>query len=796
MLFFDEDTVLRFDHTRYSQLTAMFLATLCCACTGNKNTTTEAPPVAPTSGEESEQTSPLAAAETTPPAPEPEPEPALELAKAPRIDLLDNRYRWHHYRDGLVIPFGHEGFRKYTQEYRRPFGEVVWHEDARGRILTRSAAEMRIPWEHEGNATARLWVSGLSKGQRVGLHINGKRAKTLSVDAKEWSQLVYPIDAGMLRPGENTISLHIAKRGKVGGKNSYALLRALEILPGEHEAASAPPADAFVEEVTGSEDVSLALTGFPRQVMYVEVPQDGWLRVDLGNPTDKEQPFAVSARTFDGKPVTLLDGKMDANAWGRHDIDLGKLSRRVIALELRSSPQLLWGDPYIGVAQAEPARQPEPLDNAILVVVDALRADRLKLYGETRVETPKMTAAGAQGFVFMHNQASAPSSPPSHGSIQSGMIPRVHGIAGDKGSLKPGTPLISAQLADAGFATGYYGNNPFGMRRLKDGGKWTEYHSPNSEGLGIDCEAVVSETLKFAKAQLEKEKRFFVSALPFEPHTPYRYHEGISEKYHDGSWGPPVGKSVDGYLLGDITGGKKLSEAQWSQLRALYDGEVEHMDGCFGQLMAGLEELGVRDKTAVIITADHGEGMFEHGRMGHAFGHYAELSNVPFVVYAPGWIEDGPRQLEVVTANIDIAPTILGLLGITPDEKMQGRDMSDVPLRNGPWTPRVVSLEYGRSYALRSLRWKFMVTYSGEESLYDLEVDPTEQNDIIESNPFALRYMRDLTGFFLEHRSEWRAHSWKNFGDHGKGFVEHIQKLEQANLPKPTESDPQSGEEK
>ena len=776
----------------------MLLCALCFACTGNKNTTTEAPPTAPaqTSGEENARTTPLAAKETTPPEPEPEPEPVLELAEAPRLDLLDNRYRWHHYRDGLVIHFGHEGFRKYTQEYRRPFGEVVWHENARGRILTRSAAEMRIPWEHEGAATARLWVSGLTKGQRVGLHINGKRAKTLSVPADGWSQLVYPIDEGMLRLGENTVSFRIAKRGKAGGKNSYTLLRALEILPGEKEAASAPPTDAFVQEVTTQEDVSLALSGYPRQVMYVEVPEDGWLRMDLGNPSDSEMPFQISARTFDGKPTTLLEDKLGAKSWGRHDIDLKDFARRVIALELRASPQLLWGDPHIGVVKAEPAKRPKPLKHAILVVVDALRADRLELYGDTRVETPKMTAAGKQGFVFMHNQASAPSSPPSHGSIQSGMIPRVHGIAGDKGSLKPNTPLLSSQLADAGFATGYYGNNPFGMRRLKAGGKWTEYHSPNSEGLGIDCEAVVSETLKFAKAQLEKDKRFFVSALPFEPHTPYRYHEGISEKYHDGSWGPPVGKSVDGYLLGDITGGKKLSESQWSQLRALYDGEVEHMDQCFGQLMAGLEELGVRDETAVVITADHGEGMFEHGRMGHAFGHYAELSNVPFVVYAPGWIEDGPRKLEVVTANIDIAPTILGLLGITPDEKVQGRDMSDVPMRQGPWTPRVVSLEYGRSYALRSLRWKFMVTYSGEESLYDLEVDPTEQNDILESNPFALRYMRDLAGFFLEHRSDWRAHSWKNFGDHGEGFVEHIQELEQANLPSPEDKASQSGEEK
>ena len=781
----------------FSRLTAILALSLFAACTGNKSATTEDPSNAER-GEETKQTAPLAA-ETSPPEqpeaePEPEPEPELELAEAPKLDLLDNRYRWHHYRDGLVIHFGHEGFRKYTQEYRRPFGPIVWHEGKRGRVLERSAAEMRIPWEKGGEATARLWVSGLSKGQRVGLHINGKRAKTLSAPAEGWTQLVFPLSEGMLEAGENTIALHIAKRGKVRGEKSYGLLHALEIIPGTHEAATEPPTHAFVAAVP-DRDTEAALAGYPRQVMYVEVPEDGWLRVDVGNPTKKALPFEVRARTFDAPSKSLASGEIDAEGWARHDIDLKDYARRVIALELRASPQMLWGDPHVGVVAKPPIERPKPMKHAILVVVDALRADRLKLYGDTRVETPRMTAEGARGFVFMHNQASAPSSPPSHGSIQSGMIPRVHGIAGDKGSLKPNTPLLSSQLADAGFATGYYGNNPFGMRRLKAGGKWTEYHSPNSEGLGIDCEAIVSETLKFAKSQLEKDKRFFVSALPFEPHTPYRYHEGISEKYHDGSWGPPVGKSVDGYLLGDITGGKKLTEAQWSQLRALYDGEVEHMDECFGQLLEGLDTLGVRDETAIIITADHGEGMFEHGRMGHAFGHYAELSNVPFVVYAPGWIKDGPRKLEVVTANIDIAPTILGLLGITPHEKVQGRDLSMVPLRQGPWTPRVVSLEYGRSYALRSLRWKFMVTYAGKESLYDLEVDPTEQKDILEENPFALRYMRDLAGFFLEHRSDWRASTWKNFGDHGPGFIEHVQALEQANLPKAPKPDTR-GEDK
>jgi arylsulfatase A-like enzyme len=388
-----------------------------------------------------------------------------------------------------------------------------------------------------------------------------------------------------------------------------------------------------------------------------------------------------------------------------------------------------------------------------------------------------MTGAADNAVVFLHNQAASPSSPPSHGSIQTGMIPRVHGVVGDRARLDDGTPMISTQLGAAGIATAYYGNNPFGMGRLEKPGEWTAFHQPNKEGKGIDCTVLMDEMLRFAREQHEAGKRFFISSLPYEPHTPYRYHEGISEKYHDGSWGPPVGKSVDGYLLNDIVNGSKtLNESQWAQLRALYDGEVEHMDECFGQFVDGLEKAGLGDDTAIVLTSDHGEGMFEHGRMGHAFGHYSELANVPLVIYADGLISDGPRKVETVTNHIDIAPTVLDLMGVEPSDRVQGESVLPIALRQGPWTPRVVSLEYGKSYALRSKRWKIIVEYDGTESLYDLQTDPTEQKDLVEENDFALRYLRDLAGFFLEHRKRWRAADWGTIGNHGAGFIAAVER--------------------
>jgi arylsulfatase A-like enzyme len=334
--------------------------------------------------------------------------------------------------------------------------------------------------------------------------------------------------------------------------------------------------------------------------------------------------------------------------------------------------------------------------------------------------------------------------------------------------------MISTQLDAAGVAAGYYGNNPFGMARLEEPGQWTEFHHPGQEGKGTDCNVLMDEMLGFAEAQARAGKRFFLSSLPYEPHTPYLYHEGITDKYHPGPWGPPVGKSVDGGLLSSLSSGKvRLTEAQWSQLRGLYDGEVEHMDDCYGRLLDGLASRGLRERTLVVITSDHGEGMFEHGLMGHAFGHYAELANVPLVLIGDGLVENG-RVIETVTGHLDIAPTILDLLGVTPSDRIQGQSLVPMLLRQGPWTPRVVSLEYGRSYALRARGWKYIVDYQQNETVFDLESDPTEQKNLLAQSPMALRYMRDLAGFFLAHRQAWRATTFGALNHHGPGFLQHV----------------------
>jgi arylsulfatase A-like enzyme len=709
--------------------------------------------------------------------------PALD--EEPRIDLVHNRFLWHlsppEHVAGVYIPVAAEGFRKYTQEYRSPWGDVVTREGQTGRALAGRSATLRVPWRDAAEdqpVRLRVRLHGLAQGQRLSLDLNGKRVINEGV-AAAWQDLAVSIEPGVLRQGENELQLFLGKRAADG---AYGLIHSIAIEPAAEPAAT-PAAEAWpplspAARVTAGGRALPALTGFAHMAIYLEIPDTAWLVVHTAAPRGGAR-FRITAQTVDGAPLPILDHQAEGDTWTAHAVRVDALANQLAVLDFTitgpGAASAAWGAPRLALEAAPSRQRPAPYDHAILLVIDALRADRLTLYGDTRVASPRMTADGrSRGVVFLHNQAASPSSPPSHGSIQTGMIPRVHGVSGDTGKLEPGTPMISTQLGDAGIATGYYGNNPFGMARLEAPGRWTAFHQPNQEGKGIDCAVLMDEMLGFAEAQAKAGKRFFISSLPYEPHTPYLYHEGITDKYHPGPWGPPVGKKVDGGLLGSISSGKvTLNEAQWSQLRGLYDGEVEHMDGCYGQLIDGLEARGLRGRTLVVITADHGEGLFEHGLMGHAFGHYAELANVPLVLVGDGLVENG-QVVETVSSHLDITPTILDLMGVTPSERIQGQSLVPLFLRKGPWTPRVVSLEYGRSYGLRARRWKYIVDYQQNESVFDHVTDPTEQTDLVARSPMALRYLRDLAGFFLAHREAWRTASFGPLNNHGPGFLRHV----------------------
>lgn len=704
-----------------------------------------------------------AATPSAPPA-QPAPSPALDEA-GPAMDLLASQALWHVHRGGLVITFAGEGFRKYSQEYNNPWRGTVTLDEREGRTLNGTAAVLRFPWDGEtGPAFIVVRVHGTSAGKKLSLRLNGRPVKNTALEAG-WQQAVVTVPAGLLAKGENTLTLATGKKG--------AIFHSIEIAAGATPAAAeAEWPGSPVATIKVGAGAQQALGGFARATLPVEIPAQAWLVLDvvaLAGPGRAQ--IAVAP---EGRPAKLLfEQALAAGERRTVRLSLAELAGQLVALSLSAHDgrpaDLAWVAPRILLENVAVRPRPTPAKNAILLVADALRADKLPMYGETRVRTPHIAkAASEMGVTFTSTQAASPSSPPSHASIQSGCMPRSHGILGDKSKVNPDTPMASAILAKAGIATQFVGDAGFAMNRLQPVSRWNEFHMPGKEGKGGDCSAVVKLILDFADKQAGK--RFFTAAVAFEAHTAYLYHPGTTEHYYDGPFDDEIGKRPDGVVLTKIVSGKlKMTPERWGQLKGLYDGEVEHLDGCFGALVAGLAERGLGDNTPIVLLADHGEGFLEHGSMGHAYGQYAELTNVPLVLFGKG-LGRG-EKIGTVVSHIDVVPTILDLMDVPADPRVQGESLLPMVLRNGAWVPRVQASEYGRSYSLRSRSLHYIVDYGGNESLYDIAADPTEKVEIKDKRPLALRYFRDLAGIYLAHRAAWRTPTWGTLNNHRPGFA-------------------------
>jgi arylsulfatase A-like enzyme len=700
------------------------------ACHDRRTDGPIAPPAiaAPTSA--APPSSPAAPVTIAPPAPVAPIPTTPALAPAPRTDLAANRVRWHIYDRGLVIPVGGAGLAKYVLAYRSPWSPIRELQGRAGRRL-RGDGELIVPWD--GGAMT-VWVRAHGRG-KVRVRIDGKSIGAAELGG-DWREVA--IAGPVVAAGEHTLRVDVP---------ADAIVHDLELAAPD----AAPCGDAW-PSLTAAPDG--ALGGAHRLALLTEVPDEGWL---VARPSGGATG-TISAVDETGARTALWQGPMTG---AEVAIDLRALAGHVIRLELASDAcTASWPGAALAVAARPAVSLPPPFANAILIVVDTLRADRVRAVGPAQVDTPRMTAAAAaHGVAFAAHQAMAPSSPPSHATIHTSMIPRVHGIAGDTGTLAPDAPILSAVVTAAGLEASYVGDNEFAMEHFRKGGRWRAYHVPTQEGQGLDCAPLVARVLQMVDASVARGKRFFVSALPIEPHEPYRYHAGVTEKYYQGPFDKPIGKELAAL---DQVPHWHLSARQWQQLRGLYDGEVEHWDQCYGVLEDGLAARGLADSTAIVITSDHGEGLGEHGgRVGHAYSLHQELIAVPLIILGKGV---PAMTIAVPTSAIDVAPTVLALLGVAADPRMQGR--SFLPLvALGAAAPPVVASEYGKSYALRTRRWHYVVDYDGREALYDVTVDPREDHDQVRAQPLVLRYLRDAAGLYLAHRTAWRAATWGALDD-------------------------------
>jgi arylsulfatase A-like enzyme/Flp pilus assembly protein TadD len=349
--------------------------------------------------------------------------------------------------------------------------------------------------------------------------------------------------------------------------------------------------------------------------------------------------------------------------------------------------------------------------NVVVVTLDTTRADRLGCYGFTGVATPHLDALCREGVVFDNATAVVPLTLPSHSSIFTGLLPPHHGVRDNGGFfLDDARTTLAERLKDAGYATGAFVgawvlDSKWGLAQgFQDYDDRFQLSKFKVVSLGT-VQKPGDEVMDNALAWLDRVRggRFFAWVHLYDPHSPYEAPEPFASQYP----------------------------------KTPYLAEIAYTDKVVGRLTTWLREAGLLERTIVVVTADHGESLGDHGEASHAYFIYGATTHVPFVVRTP-WGLTGRRAARV--SGVDVMPTVLDLVGLPPQDGIDGRSLVRILLDPEARLDRPAYSEtyftryhYGWQH-LRSLRdERYAYIEAPEPELYDLAADPGEEKNIFKA---------------------------------------------------------------
>jgi arylsulfatase A-like enzyme/Tfp pilus assembly protein PilF len=384
--------------------------------------------------------------------------------------------------------------------------------------------------------------------------------------------------------------------------------------------------------------------------------------------------------------------------------------------------------------------RPSPGDlNVLFITMDTTRADRLGCYGFAGASTPNIDALARDGVLFEHAAATVPLTFPSHSSIFTGLVPPRHGVRDNGGFfLDAARVTLAERLQDAGWATGAFVaawvlESKWGLGQgfdeYSDRFQLSKYKVLSLGTVQKPGEEVAADAVRWIDGV--KDRKFFAWVHLYDPHTPYDPPEPFASRHP----GRP------------------------------YLGEIEYTDFVVGKIFDALRERGLWDRTLVVLTGDHGESLGDHGESTHAYFIYESTMHVPLIVRTP-WGLRGRVAAQV--SSVDIMPTVLDLLGLAPQDGVDGRSLAGALLEPAA---AAGSVAYSETYFtryhfgwqhLRGLRdGRYSYIDAPEPELYDLAADPGETRNVFKSNsaraePFRVRLetmARDAAGTAVERRA-------------------------------------------
>ncbi|HTE50972.1 MAG TPA: sulfatase [Kofleriaceae bacterium] len=694
----------------------------------------------------------------------------------PVFDLGDNRLLAHWYRDGgLHMVAGSPGFTRYVHVDRRDtswrFGQRVEGVPV---AVMRRAGILTVPLDDGAAARPGVIAARVHSGGRAQLSIAVNGAAPVEVLlVRGWQTVSVAVPARRWRVGENGVRLTL--RGvsdvalawlRVGGKPTDGG----EGAGGAVDAGSASNDPDRLLSFFDPSDHSLRLSDREQLVYYLYLP-DGALLAGtlLGDGADAAGcRLGVQVRAH----LAALDAELAAD---RTRIDLDSLAGQVVRvrLELHGCRSAHLRDAGLQVAAPPPSRGAGPPPrHVILWIMDTLRADRIRPVSPgARPEVPAFERMAAEGAVFRQAYVQGNESQTSHASVWTSLYPARHNVrtAGNGGTWKLGDRF--ATLGETAHRAGLYATGVTANGMItRSGGYARGFDSfinlmrdghPGRTNASIPGERILERALGTLAGREKDPFLLFVGTI--DTHKPWIGHQPWLAQYDPGAYRGAFELAAHAGDLGIKRGSMRCTRTpnprDLLRINAIYDSDVSYQDKVLGDLLTKLDQWDISDETMVIVTADHGEELWEDGRCGHGASLRDTLVHVPLFVRYPPLVPPGTVVEEGVDV-LDVLPTMADALGLDPPTPSQGTSLLPLTHGVGRGYPRPsYASQYEYAHAMRVGNWKIWMTRTGGLELYDLANDPAERATVAR-RPIEARYMIDLLRMFLANRARWVRRDW------------------------------------
>jgi arylsulfatase A-like enzyme len=446
------------------------------------------------------------------------------------------------------------------------------------------------------------------------------------------------------------------------------------------------------------------------------------------------QAFLYAAREQSGPVARLLADLWDDIASVGADLQLWNPGGTV-------GPRIVTMGEYV----AHTARRRVHRWNVVLVVVESLRADELRSLGGARAVMPTVDSLAEHAMVFARALTAATQSDFATTSLLSSQYPlRARRYRAFPAHIAYPRVLLWDVLQAQGWHTGVFSSqnehwagmfnflNTGGVGRFVHGGNYRgpTYASADDHGFWnffvhnarqagkIDDHDTVDEGIAWIDS-VPASAPFFAYFNLQSSHTPYVHPSTFASRFGPGNVSFPV-------LFGSYPADSAAA------VRDLYDNSLAYVDAQLARLVAALQRSHRWDSTLVVLTGDHGEAFYEHGFGAHASALYREVTRVPLIFRVPG---AAAARDSLPASTIDIAPTVIDMLGLPPHPSFQGVDLHDVDTRR---TRPVFTLSQALAdqVAVEAGPWVLIDDLrGGTQQLYDVRADPLETDDVADSHP-------------------------------------------------------------